>query len=93
MRDRSAPITLAHVVAAKEALILERRTHLDSLLARLREPRVRRVLDPVLAGGKLPFDDIDDDVLFDLRSTAPWTERLYQRDRQVGGRLVHVVGC
>jgi len=32
-------------------------------------------------------------VLFDLRSTAPWSERLFQRDRTVGGRVVHVIGC
>ena len=32
-------------------------------------------------------------VLFDLRSSAPWSERLFQRDRAVGGRVVHVIGC
>ncbi|MCA9704534.1 MAG: ATP-binding protein [Myxococcales bacterium] len=40
-----------HVLEAKERLILSRATHLDSLLARLREDAVRRVLEPVLAGG------------------------------------------
>jgi hypothetical protein len=46
----SEPITLEHVEAAKERLILARATHLDSLVARLHEPRIRRVLEPVLAG-------------------------------------------
>jgi RecB family endonuclease NucS len=32
-------------------------------------------------------------VLFDLRSTAPWSERLTTRTREVDGRAVHVVGC
>jgi hypothetical protein len=55
----SEPITEAHVLEAKERLILSRATHLDSLLARLREDAVRRVLEPVLAGelpGGASFD-------------------------------------
>ena len=36
---------------AKERLILARATHLDSLAARLAEPRVRRIMEPLLAGG------------------------------------------
>jgi hypothetical protein len=32
-------------------------------------------------------------VLFDLRSTAPWTQRLFTRTETVGARTVHVVGC
>ncbi|MFO0604457.1 MAG: hypothetical protein U0324_14850 [Polyangiales bacterium] len=64
VRDRAVPVTRGHVEAAKEALILERRTHIDALVARLREPRVRRVIDPMLAGELLPFSDIDDDLLY-----------------------------
>jgi len=45
-----------------ETLILERRTHIDSLVARLREPRVRRILDPMLAGGRVSGDSLDDDL-------------------------------
>jgi hypothetical protein len=37
----SEAITEAHILEAKERLILSRATHLDSLLARLREPAVR----------------------------------------------------
>ncbi|XXY21740.1 AAA family ATPase [Sorangium sp. So ce216] len=44
------PITRAHVEQAKERLILARATHLDSLVSKLAEPRVRRVLEPMLAG-------------------------------------------
>ncbi len=64
VRDRSESVPGAHIDAAKEAMILERRTHLDSLFARLQESRVRRVLDPLLAGGRLPFNDIDADLQY-----------------------------
>jgi hypothetical protein len=61
--DRSTPVTLRHVEAAKEALILRRDTHLDSLTERLRDPRVRRVIEPILTGEfpdqALPEDDIE----------------------------------
>jgi hypothetical protein len=46
----SEVITAAHVDTAKERLILARQTHLDSLVARLMEPRVRRVVEPLMAG-------------------------------------------
>ncbi|MFO0610886.1 MAG: AAA-like domain-containing protein [Polyangiales bacterium] len=62
--DRAVPVTAAHVDAAKETIILERRTHIDSLLARLREERVRRVLDPMIAGATVPAGSIDDDVAY-----------------------------
>jgi hypothetical protein len=64
VRDRGISITAAHVDAAKETLILERRTHIDSLIVRLREPRVRRVLEPMIAGTALPADLLDDDVTY-----------------------------
>lgn len=44
------PITAEHVDAAKEGLILSGATHLHSLSARLREPRVQRFIEPLLAG-------------------------------------------
>jgi hypothetical protein len=36
--------------AAKEELIRRQDTHLDSLAERLRESRVRRIIEPILAG-------------------------------------------
>lgn len=67
------PITPEHAEAARERLILARATHLDSLVARLREPRVRRVLEPLLAGAVVAFDSYDDDVAYvrDLGLIAP----------------------
>ena len=58
------PISAARVDAAKETLILERRSHIDSLVARLREPRVRRIIEPMLVGDRLPADLLDDDLSY-----------------------------
>jgi predicted HTH domain antitoxin len=62
--DRTVPIDADVIEAAKEALILRRDTHLDSLIERLREPRVRRVIEPIIAGGTLSPDVLDDDLRF-----------------------------
>jgi hypothetical protein len=64
--DRNIPITTLHVESAKETIILERRSHIDSLVARLREPRVRRILEPMLTGTRLPADLLDDDLSYVL---------------------------
>ena len=58
--DRRQKIDEEAVDRAKEKLILRRDTHLDSLAARLQEPRVRRVLEPFLAG-ELPGQDLSQD--------------------------------
>ena len=61
--DVTRPIDVAAVEAAREALIRRRDTHLDSLVDRLREARVRRVIAPILTGA-LPDEVFDDDVPF-----------------------------
>jgi len=66
VEDRSVAITPEHVEVAKETIILERRSHIDSLIARLREDRVRRVLDPMLAGEQTPNDVLHDDFAYVL---------------------------
>ncbi|MCK9925128.1 ATP-binding protein [Frankia sp. AgPm24] len=60
----SAPITVDHLEQAKERLILARATHLDSLAARLAEPRVRRIVQPLLAGDLVQLDPYDDDLAY-----------------------------
>ncbi|MCL2778543.1 MAG: ATP-binding protein, partial [Polyangiaceae bacterium] len=50
LQDRARAITLDDVDEAKERLILRRDTHLDQLVDKLKEPRVRRVIEPILAG-------------------------------------------
>jgi hypothetical protein len=52
--DRTQPVTVADVLAARDRLIEREDTHLDSLAERLREPRVRAIIDPMLRGGELP---------------------------------------
>src|SRR6056297_3315669 len=49
-RDRSQPITTQMFEAAKNALIIRRDTHIDQLADKLKEERVRRVIEPVLSG-------------------------------------------
>ena len=51
-RDRSRPIEVDDIYAAREELILSRRTHLDQLAHKLEEERVRRVVEPLLSGGE-----------------------------------------
>ncbi len=62
--DPAVTIDVDHVERAREALILRRDTHIDSLIERLREPRVQRVLEPILTGLFLSSDVLDDDVRF-----------------------------
>jgi hypothetical protein len=62
--DPAVPVEVEHIERAKEILIERRDTHLDSLVDRLREPRVRRVLEPILAGEFLAADVLDDDIQF-----------------------------
>jgi hypothetical protein len=59
-RDRSRVIGAADILQAKEQLIQRRVTHLDQLAHKLQEPRVRRVIEPMLAGtamGEVSDDD------------------------------------
>lgn len=58
--DPTLPITVDHVRAAKEILILRQDTHLDSLASVLWEERVQAIIAPMLAGlglGDIPNDD------------------------------------
>ena len=55
--DFSQPVTGADMDAAKEALIRERGTHLDSLMEKAYDPRIRPIVERMLAG-----EDIERDV-------------------------------
>ena len=48
--DRSRAVTEADVLAAQEALILRRDTHLDQLTDKLKEGSVWRVIEPLVTG-------------------------------------------
>ena len=69
VRDR--PLAEDDVFDAREALILRRETHIDQLADKLREPRVRRVIEPLLGGGDGNYSDLDRDYVRDLGLVAP----------------------
>ena len=58
--DESIEITIEHILTAKEIIIQRQDTHLDSLAERLRENRVKVIIEPILAGQELPESSNDD---------------------------------
>lgn len=48
LRGDTRPITVDLILQAKEQLILKRVTHLDQLTDKLKEPRVQRVIEPIV---------------------------------------------
>ena len=70
-RDRSRSIEVDDIYAAREELILSRRTHLDQLAHKLEEERVRRVVEPLLSGGEVRHHARDLEYVRDLGLLAP----------------------
>jgi hypothetical protein len=48
--DYTRPVTVELAAKAIQTIILRRDTHIDSLLERLKEPRVREVIEPMILG-------------------------------------------
>ena len=69
-RDRSRAIEADDIHAARETLILSRRTHLDQLAHKLGEARVRRVVGPILSGAQAQHDGPDLEYARDLGLVA-----------------------
>ncbi|UJS04404.1 AAA family ATPase [Cylindrospermopsis raciborskii] len=65
VKDITQPITAEVINRAKEILIQRQDTHLDSLAERLREERVKTIIEPILAGEDLP-DVPQDDIRYVL---------------------------
>ena len=57
-------VTVDDIETAKETIIRRRDTHVDSLMERLREPRVRRVVEPIISGGERPVSRDSEDWRF-----------------------------
>ena len=57
-------VTADDFETAKETIIRRRDTHVDSLMERLREPRVRRIVEPVIFGGERPVSRDSEDWRF-----------------------------
>lgn len=65
-KDTSKNITVEMVEKAVQTIILRRDVHIDSLLERLHEERVRRVLEPVITGKENVISLSSDDTLYCL---------------------------
>ncbi|MEM7588731.1 MAG: ATP-binding protein [Myxococcota bacterium] len=65
-QDRSKVITVSDMEAAKERLIQRRETHLDQLMAKLKQERVHRVIEPMLLGIEQPMSPQDVEYVQDL---------------------------
>ena len=63
-RDRDRSITALMIRQAAENLIVRRETHLDQLADKLKEERVRRVIEPLLSGRMEGSDIADDDIQY-----------------------------
>ncbi len=82
--DRSQPITKDVIERAKETLIQRQDTHLDVIINRLNEPRVRKIIDAIITGSTsmLIADEDDKKYVEDLglikRSTMTIANPIYQ---------------
>ncbi|WP_328986127.1 AAA family ATPase [Thiorhodovibrio winogradskyi] len=84
-RDRSQPIGLIDYQAARERLIQSRATHLDQLSDKLKESRVRQVVQALLVGEetglRMPEDDLQyvtDLGLIERKPQLRISNRIYQ---------------
>lgn len=64
--DPSQPVLPDYVEQAVERLIQQRGVHFDSLMKRLSEKRVRRIVEPVILGELGAYDIYDDDYRYVL---------------------------
>ncbi|MCL5436300.1 MAG: AAA-like domain-containing protein, partial [Candidatus Dependentiae bacterium] len=65
-KDRTKPITKKLIEEAREELIRRRDTHLDVLVDRLQEPRVRTIIDAIIRGTETSLDFPIDDIQYVL---------------------------
>ncbi|MDR3121092.1 MAG: AAA-like domain-containing protein, partial [Clostridiales bacterium] len=59
--DPRQPITADMIETAIQTIILQRGTHFDSLMARLREERIQRVIEPIITGEANKLSRLSDD--------------------------------
>lgn len=64
MEDYTQPITMELASRAKHELILRRDTHLDSLVDKLKEERVKRIVQAIINGDNMVFDALEDDIVY-----------------------------
>ncbi len=88
--DVSQPILPEHVEHAVQTIILRRDTHIDSLMERLREERVRRIVEPVILGESQGYDALDDDYRYvlDLGLLRETENRLLVPSNPIYGEII-----
>ena len=64
--DYTSEITVELVEQAIQNIILRRDTHIDSLLDKLKEPRVRKIIEPIILGKTNEINILDDDTKYCL---------------------------
>ncbi|KJJ85718.1 ATPase domain protein, prokaryote domain protein, partial [Candidatus Omnitrophus magneticus] len=62
--DYTKTITIDHAEQAKENLIKRRDTHLDSLIDKLKEERVKNIISAIINGDGVLFDNYDDSLMY-----------------------------
>ena len=62
--DFSLTISISHVTQAREELIRRRDTHLDSLVDKLHEDRIRAIITAIMAGTIFESDRFNDDLAY-----------------------------
>ena len=62
-KDYSQPLTRNLIEQAVQNIILERGTHFDSLMRKLRMPRIRKIIEPLIQGEEY-IDRTTDDYLY-----------------------------
>jgi hypothetical protein len=62
--DYTRPITMDILFQARQQLIQRRDTHLDSLVDKLKEQRIKKIVQTIINGDNLPFDIYDDDIVY-----------------------------
>jgi len=65
-QDYQKEITLEIVNTAKENLIVRRDTHLDSLMDKLNDPRVKNIVQNIIGGGTVESDSYNDDLQYSI---------------------------
>ena len=65
-RDRSVRIIPEMIYRAQEQIIYRRDTHIDILIDKLKEPRVKRVIEPILSNSEAVDEDVmtDEDIMY-----------------------------
>ncbi|MCL2844414.1 MAG: AAA-like domain-containing protein [Chitinivibrionia bacterium] len=87
--DYSVPITEEMVKTAINNLVRKRPTHFDSLMERLKEPRVRKIIQPLILGEDLP-DRISDDYMYarDLGLIKETDDRAVEPGNKIYGEII-----